>query len=91
MVLFSAMGGREVTLDLLAFYRENFTLHGLNIAVGDVVRGAKRLDQLAPLFASGTIPPPHIAARYQLSQAAEAYQRVASGKVVLIPDRLYTP
>jgi NADPH:quinone reductase-like Zn-dependent oxidoreductase len=47
------------------------------------------LNQLAPLFASGAITPPCIAARYPLSQAAEAYQRVASGKVVLIPDRLY--
>jgi hypothetical protein len=56
--------------------------------VGDVVCGAKILDQLEPLFTSGTIPPPTIAARYPLSQAAEAYQRVARGKVVLIPDRL---
>ena len=89
MVCFSAMGGREVPLDLLAFYRNNLTLHGLNTAVSTVVRGAQLLNQLAPLFASGAIPPPRIAARYPLSQAAEAYQRVAGGKIVLIPDRLY--
>ena len=89
MVCFSAMGGREVPLDLLAFYRNNLTLHGLNTAVSTVVRGAQLLNQLAPLFASGAIPPPRIMARYPLSQAAEAYQRSASGKVVLIPDRLY--
>lgn len=89
MVCFSAMGGREVPLDLLAFYRKNLTLHGLNTAVGNVVRGANMLNQLAPLFASGAITPPRIAERYPLPQAAEAYQRVASGKVVLIPDRLY--
>lgn len=89
MVCFSAMGGREVPLDLVAFYRKNLTLHGLNTAVSNVVRGAQMLNQLAPLFAAGAISPPHIAARYPLSQAAEAYQRVASGKVVLIPDRLY--
>jgi NADPH:quinone reductase-like Zn-dependent oxidoreductase len=77
-------------LDLVAFYRNNLTLHGLNTAVSTVRRGATMLNQLAPLFASGAIPPPRIAARYPLSQAAEAYQRVASGKVVLIPDRLYT-
>jgi NADPH:quinone reductase len=90
MVCFSAMGGRDVPLDLVAFYRNNLTLHGLNTAVSTVRRGATMLNQLAPLFASGAIPPPRIAARYPLSQAAEAYQRVASGKVVLIPDRLYT-
>ena len=89
MVCFSAMGGREVPLDLLAFYRSNLTLYGLNTAVDNVVRGAQMLKQLAPLFASGAIPPPRIAARYPLSQAAEAYQRVAGGKIVLIPDRLY--
>lgn len=91
MVLFSAMGGREVPLDILEFYRRNLTLHGLNTAVGDVVHDAKILDQRAPLFASGAILPPCIAARYPLSQAAEAYQRGAGGKVVLIPDRLYKP
>jgi NADPH2:quinone reductase len=91
MVCFSAMGGRDVPLDLLAFYRNNFTLHGLNTAVGTVVQGATVLDQLAPLFASGALTPPRIAARYPLSQAAEAYQRVASGKAVLIPDRMYHP
>ena len=91
MVCFSAMGGRDVPLDLVAFYRKNLTLHGLNTAVSTVVQGATMLNQLAPLFASGALPPPRIAARYPLSQAAEAYQRVASGKVVLIPDRLYHP
>src|SRR2546422_4561314 len=47
---FSAMGGREVPLDLLAFYRNNLTLHGLNTAVSTVVRGAQMLNQLAPLL-----------------------------------------
>jgi NADPH:quinone reductase-like Zn-dependent oxidoreductase len=74
---------------LLAFYRNNLTLHGLNTAVSTVVCGAQMLNQLAPLFASEAIPPPRITARYPLSQAAEVYQRSASGKVVLIPDRLY--
>ena len=91
MVCFSAMGGRDVPLDLVTFYRNNFTLHGLNTAVGTVVQGATVLNQLAPLFASGALTPPPIAARYPLSQVAEAYQRLASGKVVLIPDRLYHP
>jgi NADPH2:quinone reductase len=91
MVCFSAMGGRDVPLGLVAFYRNNLTLHGLNTAVSTVVQGATRLNQLAPLFASGALTPPRIAARYPLSQAAEAYPRVASGKVVLIPDRVYHP
>jgi NADPH2:quinone reductase len=91
MVCFSAMGGREVPLDLLALYRKNLTVHGLNTAGDTVVHGATRLNQLAPLFASGAIPPPRIAARYPLSQAAEAYQHAAGSKVVLIPDRVYHP
>jgi NADPH:quinone reductase-like Zn-dependent oxidoreductase len=77
------MGGREVPLDLVAFYRQNLTLHGLNTAVSTVVQGAAMLTQLAPLFASGALTPPRIAAWYPLSQAAEAYLRVVSGKVVL--------
>ncbi len=89
MVVFSVIGGREVSLDLLPFYRANLTLHGLNTAPIDVVRGAKIMNALAPLFESGAIPPPHIAATYPLSQAAEAYQQVSGGKIVLIPDRFY--
>jgi NADPH:quinone reductase-like Zn-dependent oxidoreductase len=91
MVCFSTMGGRDVPLDLAAFCRKNLTLHGLNTAVSTVVQGAAMLTQLTPLFASGALTPPGIAARYPLSQAAEAYQRAASGKIVLIPDRVYYP
>jgi NADPH:quinone reductase-like Zn-dependent oxidoreductase len=61
MVCFSAMDGRDVPLDLVAFYRNNLTLHGLNTAVSTVVRGATMLNQLAPLFASGALTPPRLA------------------------------
>ena len=44
MVCFSAMDGRDVPLDLVAFYRNNLTLHGLNTAVSTVVRGATMLN-----------------------------------------------
>ena len=69
----TAIGGREVPLDLVAFYRKNLTLHRLNTAVSTVVQGATRLNQLAPPFVSGALTPPRIAARYPLSQVAEAY------------------
>jgi NADPH2:quinone reductase len=87
MVAFSAIGGREVTLDLLDFYRADLTLYGLNTAFIDVTRGAQIMNALAPLFESGAIKPPTISDQYPLSRAAEAYQGLSAGKVVLIPDR----
>lgn len=91
MVVFSAIGGREVPLDILSFYRRNLTLHGLNTAIVSVSDGARIMDQLTPLFESGALAPPKIAERYPLSRAAEAYGRLTqgSGKIALIPDRQY--
>ncbi|MGI4787575.1 MAG: zinc-binding dehydrogenase [Janthinobacterium lividum] len=88
MVVLSAIGGREVPLDLLTFYRRRLTLVGLNTVDTDIVQGARIMDQLTPLFESGVIAPPKIAARYPLSQAAEAYGRLAEGvgKVALFPN-----
>lgn len=94
LVVYSAAGGREVTLDLFAFYRRRLTLYGLDTSALDAVQGARIMRQLAPLFDAGTLRPLTIAERYPLSQAAQAYDRVAHGapgKVVLIPDRRYHP
>ena len=89
MVVISAVGGREVTLDLFDLYRRELRLIGLNTAFIDVTRGARILDRLAALFESGALRAPKIAARYPLSRAAEAYGNLSAGKAVLIPDRLF--
>ncbi len=90
LAVYAAVAGREVTLDLLAFYRRRLQLLGVNTGAIDAVRGAHILAELAPLFDEGTLRPLPLTERYPLSQAAEAYGRVAGGargKVVLVPDR----
>lgn len=89
MVVFSAIGGREVTVDLFTLYRQELSVIGLNTVLYDTVRGAKIMNELAPLFEDGSLAPPRIGATFPLSLAAQAYQEIARGKVVLIPDRLY--
>jgi NADPH:quinone reductase-like Zn-dependent oxidoreductase len=87
-VVYSAAGGREFPLDLLSLYRNQFALFGLDTQKFDATRCAGILSNLAPLFESGALKPPKIAERYKLSQAREAYGRVASGrdvKVVFAP------
>jgi NADPH:quinone reductase len=86
-VVYSATGGREFTLDIRSFYRNQFVLAGLDTQKFDATRCAGILEELTPLFESGALKPPVIAERYPLSHAAQAYGRVAagkSGKVVLI-------
>lgn len=89
MVVYSAMGGAEVPLDLLTFYRRRLALYGLNTGVLDSVACARILRKLTPLFESGAIRPPAITERFPLERAAEAYDRVAKGsqgKVVMAMD-----
>jgi NADPH2:quinone reductase len=88
MVVFSAAGGREVQLDLFMLYRRRLQLLGLDTAQLDLAQIAKLYEKFGPLFESGALTPPSIAARFPLSAAREAYERVAGGvlgKVVLIP------
>lgn len=86
-VLYSAVGGRESTLDILSFYKNQFALFGLDTQKFDATECAGILNELTPLFESGALKPPAVAERYPLDQAAEAYSRVAagrSGKIVLL-------
>lgn len=94
LVVYSAAGGREVTLDLLAFYHRRLRLLGIDTVAENAVRCAKILAELTPLFQSAALRPLPIVERYPLSEAASAYARVAAGapgKIVLIPDRLFRP
>lgn len=89
MVAYSVIGGAEVQLNLLPFYRRQLTLYGLNTAGLDSVDCARILRKLTPLFESGGVKPPAITERYPLERAAEAYDGVArgaQGKVVIVMD-----
>jgi NADPH:quinone reductase-like Zn-dependent oxidoreductase len=86
-ILYSVVGGREATLDILAFYRNQSSLFGLDTQKLNATECAGILKELVPLFESGSLEPPVIAERYPLSDAAAAYKRVAAaktGKVVLV-------
>jgi NADPH:quinone reductase len=88
-VVFSVAGGRESTLDILSFYKNQFVLYGLDTQKFDATECAGILNELAPLFQSGALQPPAIDSRYELSEAAQAYGKVAaggSGKVVFVMD-----
>jgi NADPH2:quinone reductase len=91
MVVYSAAGGREVTLDLLSFYHRRLRVLSVDTVADEAVQCARVLTALVPLFESGALAPLTVVERYPLSQAAAAYARVAAGvagKVVLVPDRL---
>lgn len=86
-VVYSAAGGREFNLDILSFYRNEFSLFGVDTQKLNATRCAAMLKELAPLFESGALKPSSISERYTLLQAAEAYRRVAAGggsKVVFV-------
>lgn len=88
MVIFSVIGGREVPLDLFAFYRRRLQFFGLDTAALSLNEIAQIYQRFNPYFASGALQPPQVAARYALDDAAAAYEAVAAGgagKLVLIP------
>jgi NADPH:quinone reductase-like Zn-dependent oxidoreductase len=88
MVVFSARAGRDVQLDLFAFYRRRLRLFGLDTVAFDLSQIAGLYKKFGSLFESRAVKPPPIAARFPLAQARAGYQRVdggAQGKVVLLP------
>lgn len=80
----AVLGGREMQLDLLTFYRNRLELHGVNTVDIDAVKASAILNELRPLFESGSLDRPRIAESYTLDEFATAYQRAgaAIGKVV---------
>jgi NADPH:quinone reductase len=86
LAIYSAAAGREVTLDLFTLYRRRLQLVGINTAGMSAAEGARILTELRPLFESKALRPHPALERYPLSEAAQAYARVAQGppaKVVL--------
>ena len=79
-MVYSAAGGREFALDIMSFYRNRFSLFGLDTQHFDATECASILSGLAPLFESGALKPSAISARHTLSEAAQAYDHVAAGK-----------
>ena len=71
----------------MSFYQKQAVLPGLTTQVLDATQCAEILKEIAQLFESGDLKPPIASKKYPLSDAAQAYRRVASGKsgkVVLI-------
>ena len=88
MVIFSAIGGKEATLDLFTFYRKRLTFYGLDTAAFSLEEAAAVLRRVAPYIENGAVAPPPIAARYPLERARDAFERAsggAKGKVIIRP------
>jgi NADPH2:quinone reductase len=86
MVIFSAVGGRDVQLDLFTVYRKRLTLYGLDTAAFSLDHVGDVLKRIGPYIASGKLQEPKVEERYPLSKARQAYERVQSGargKVVI--------
>jgi NADPH2:quinone reductase len=79
-VVYSAAGGREFTLDILAFYKNQSVLMGLDTQKFDVTFCAGILNEIRPLFESNALKPPVIGQRHPLSEVVQAYSSVASGE-----------
>ena len=72
---------RQVSFDLLDFYRKGLRLYGLMTSFLDAEGSAAVLRDLGPGFDEGILRAPAIAERYPLEQAGKAYARVESGEV----------
>jgi NADPH:quinone reductase-like Zn-dependent oxidoreductase len=77
-LVYSAAGG-EFPLDILSFYKKQAPLIGLTTLALDATQSADILKE-NPLFESGALKPPIVAEKYPLTEASQAYRRVASGK-----------
>ena len=86
VVVYSAAGGKDFSLDLFDFYRKRLKLFGLDTTSMDATACAEILNQLTPSFESGALKAPVAGERYPLADAPKGYERVAAhtgGKVVL--------
>jgi NADPH:quinone reductase len=81
LVEISSSGDRRVSFDLVDFYHEELTLHGVDSLKWSLESSAEILDQLRPGFDSGALRPPATQA-YPLERAKEAYEAIATGKAV---------
>jgi NADPH2:quinone reductase len=89
VVITTTPDARQVSFDLLDFYRKGLRLSGLMTSFLDAQGCAAVLRELRPGFDEGALRAPAIAERYPLEQAGKAYARVESGepagRVLLLP------
>jgi len=78
-VCISSAGDRRVSFDLIDFYHQELTLHGVDSLKWDLAPMAEILDQLRLGFDSGALTPP-VTRSYPLAQAKDAYESIATGK-----------
>jgi NADPH:quinone reductase-like Zn-dependent oxidoreductase len=94
LVEIAATGQREVSLDLVDFYRNESQLFGVNTLERDLTASAEVLDALTPGFDAGDYHAAPIAETFGLDEAQEAYRKVAagaSGRIVLRPQAVRRP
>lgn len=84
LVEISATGQREVSFDLLDFYRKEQRLFGVNTLTRDLTASAEVLETLTPGFLAGDYRAAPIEAAYGLAEAPEAYRKVAAGAAARI-------
>jgi len=88
LVEISSSGDRRVSFDLIDFYHQELTLHGVDSLKWDLESSADILEQLKPGFDSGALVAP-VTQAYSLAQAKEAYEAITGGKaackLIVIP------
>lgn len=88
--IFIATISREVSFDILPFYRGRHTFVGIDTLALNGAASAENLDALAAGFASGALKPYPVpeSTRFPIEHAGEAYRAVLQGvqdRVVLLP------
>jgi NADPH:quinone reductase len=89
LVEIAATGQREVSFNLADFYHNESRLVGVDTLKRDLTASADVLDALTPGFLAGDYHAAPIAETCRLSEAQEAYRKVAAGaagRIVLRPQ-----
>ena len=89
LIEIAATGQREVSFDLVDFYRNESRLFGVDTLKSDLTASAAALDALAPGFVAGHYRAAPFAEACGLGEAQEAYRKVAAGaagRMVLRPQ-----
>jgi NADPH2:quinone reductase len=89
LVEIAATGQREVSFDLADFYHNESRLFGVDTLKRDLTASAQVLEALTPGFVAGDYRAAPIAETCGLSEAQEAYRKVAAGaagRIVLRPQ-----
>lgn len=90
MVVIAGTPGGAVPVELIPFYRRECRLIGVDSLKRSAVDCASIMDALRPGFQDGRYPPPAIAHRFSLHDAAAAYRLVGAGtrgRVVLTMEQ----